>query len=66
MKRIALITSLLALTACEPPRPMSFAEQQARNECEMEALRVNGYDWVDAVIKQGQMRRLCLQSKGYQ
>lgn len=37
----------------------------AETECNYEASKVSGYDWIDSAINKGKVKDLCLKNKGF-
>lgn len=62
-----MLLAVLMVAGCAQTRPLSAAEMRAIEECEYEAAKVSGgFDWIDAVYRQTEVRNRCIRLKGYQ
>lgn len=57
---------VLIVGGCAPVRPMSAAEQRAREECAQLAAQAGGFDIWDAALRRAEVRQRCIRMKGYE
>jgi hypothetical protein len=63
--KIAAASAVLIITACAPPPSLNGPELLAREQCDAEAAKVGGYDWVDATLRRSEARERCMRLKGF-
>lgn len=67
--RILLFIIALLVAGCGPVyvKEGVSAEERQRDfkECELEAAKTNGYDYIDAILRRGEVKRMCIELKGY-
>lgn len=69
--KVTLIPILLALvlSACAAPYTKEgISDEQRRQDyldCKLEAAKVSGYDYIDKIMNQNDVKKACLEAKGY-
>jgi hypothetical protein len=69
MIKLISLFIILNLSACAAPYTKADISNEEKKQdildCKLEASKVSGYDAVDKAINQGNVKRACLEAKGY-
>lgn len=69
MKYVLILSILYLLSACKPAYYKDgISEEQIKQDqldCNFEAAKVSGYDAIDKAMNQNDVKKACLEARGY-